>query len=97
MVVAGSGVASAQSREETARLDAHRYKDAYWQCFADEAVRALPRDMSGTDFAIYIKGRCLSEPNQFRIKMAGYLGIKFPDVAAAERINSADWAITKGD
>ena len=87
--------ANAQAREETARLEAHQYKEAYSQCLGNETVQALPRSMSGSDFTIYIKGRCLNERNQFWTKLAAYLSIQFPNVAMAVHFKEADGAITK--
>ena len=81
--------------EEQARLTVRRFKDIYLQCLSNEAIKVLPRNMSGSDFVIYIKGRCLDEANQFRITMANYLDIKHPDSASATHINSADRAISE--
>ena len=38
-------------------------------------IKALPRNMSGSDFRIYIKDRCLDEANQYRTTMTDYLDI----------------------
>src|SRR5947209_4019340 len=81
--------------EEQARLTIQCFKSIYWQCLSNEAVKVLRRDMSGSDFDIYINGRCLDEANQLRITIADYLRIKHPDSAAATNINSADWAISE--
>ena len=94
-IVLASRYANAQSREETARLEAHQYKEAYWQCLSNETAQALPRNMSGSDFTIYIKSRCLNERNQFWTKMAAYLSIQFPNVAMAVHFKEADGAIAK--
>jgi hypothetical protein len=94
-VLIGAGVPAAGADQEQARLIAHRAKDVYWQCLAHETVRALPRKMSGSDFEIYIKGRCLDEAKQFRIKMADFLSIAHPEMGTANHISSADWAISK--
>ena len=87
--------ANAQSQGETARLEAGRSKEAYSQCLGNETTQALPRNMSGSDFTIYIKDRCLNERNQFWTKMAAYLNIQFPNVAMAVHFKEADGAITK--
>jgi len=81
--------------EEQARLTTNRFKSVYWQCLSNEAIKVLPRNMSGSDFRIYIKGRCLDEANQFRLTMADYLDIKHPDSAAATHISSADRALSE--
>ena len=102
MVQAAVGVASAPSgtgtstiQEEQARLTIQRFKGIYLKCLSDEAIKVLSRNMSSSDFEIYIKGRCLDEANLLRITMADYWGFKHPDSAAAARINSADWAISE--
>src|SRR3954453_3500247 len=69
------------ANEEQARFTVRRFKDIYLQCLSNEAIKVLPRNMSGSDFRIYIKDRCLDEANQFRITMADYLDIKHPDSA----------------
>ena len=62
---------------------------------SNEAIKVLPQNMSGSDFRIYIKDRCLDEANQFRLTMADYLDVKHPDSAAATHISSADRAISE--
>jgi len=78
---------------EAARLATHRFKDAYWNCLAQEAVKALPRKMAGSDFVIFIKGRCLDEVKQFRIALVDYLAIKHPDVQMPTHLMAADQTI----
>lgn len=90
-----SGYANAQSREETARLEAHQNKEAYSQCLGNETAQAVPKDMSRSDFTNYIKGRCLNERNQFWTKMAAHLSIQFPNVVMAAHFKEADVAVAK--
>jgi hypothetical protein len=94
-LVFAAGLPVMGANEEQARLAVRRFKDIYLQCLSNEAIKVLPQNMSGSDFEIYIKGRCLDEANQFRITMADYLDIKYPDSAAATHINSADRAISE--
>src|SRR3954451_6283133 len=81
--------------EEQARLTVRHFKDIYLQCLSNEAIKVLPRNMSGAEFRVYIKDQCLDEANQFRSTMADYLDIKYPDGAAATHITSADRAISE--
>jgi hypothetical protein len=81
--------------EEQARLTVRRFKDIYLQCLSNEAIKVLSRNMSGSDFRLYIKDRCLDEANQFRLTMAHYFDVKHSDSAAATHIGSADRAISE--
>jgi|tagenome__1003787_1003787.scaffolds.fasta_scaffold20807064_2 hypothetical protein len=94
-LVFAAGLPVMGADEEQARLTVRRFKDIYLQCLSNEAIKALPRNMSGSDFRIYIKERCLDEANQFRLTMADYLDIKHPDSAAATHISSADRALSE--
>jgi hypothetical protein len=40
--------------EEQARLAIRRFKELYVQCLSNEAIKVLPRNMSGSDFENYI-------------------------------------------
>jgi hypothetical protein len=81
--------------EEQARLAIRRFKELYVQCLSNEAIKVVPRNMTGSDFKNYIKGRCLDEANLFRITTADYWSFKHPDSAAATRTNLADPAISE--
>src|SRR3954464_2243928 len=94
-LVFAAGLPVMGADEEQARLTVRRFKDIYLQCLSNEAIKALPRNMSGSDFRVYIRDRCLDEANQFRLTMADYLDIRHSDSAAATHISSADRAISE--
>jgi hypothetical protein len=75
-------------------LAAQRFKEIYWKCLADEAVRVLPRNMSAPDFVIYIKGRCPDQRQQFRVALVDYLALRHSDVAMSDHFSAADYAIS---
>jgi hypothetical protein len=94
-LVFAAGLPVMGANEEQARLTTNHVKSIYWQCLSNEAIKALPQNMSRSDFEIYIKGRCLDEANQFRITMADYWGLKHANTAAATHTNPADRAISE--
>jgi len=67
--------------------------DAYWQCLAVETKRNFTRNLSGTDFELFIRGTCKDEAQRFRVAMIDYLALKFPQISAAMHFSSADTAI----
>ena len=94
-LVLAAGLPVMGADEEQARLAVRRFKELYVQCLSNEAIKVLPRNMTGSDFENYIKGRCLDEANLFRVTMADYWSFKHPDSAAATRTNPADPAISE--
>src|SRR3954453_5472478 len=94
-LVFAAGLPVMGADEDQARLTVGRFQGIYLQCLSNEAIKVLSGNIYGSDFEIYIKGRCLDEANQFRKTMADYLDIKSPNSAAATHINSADRAISE--
>jgi hypothetical protein len=84
---------TAAADQEAARAMAHQFKEVYWKCLADEAVRILPRKMPASDFVIYIKGRCPDEKKSFRVALVDYFAIRHPEIGAGEHLASADYAV----
>jgi hypothetical protein len=78
---------------DNGRAVAHQFKEAYWNCLAQETVRVLPRKMAGPDFLVFIQGRCPDERKQFRTALVDFLAREFPTIAAQTHLSEADRAI----
>jgi hypothetical protein len=88
-----ASVTAGYADAESARALTHQLKDKYWNCLAAEGVQALPRKMSGQDFVIFIRGRCLDQLKHFRIALVDYLALKHPDVEMRAHLAAADQVI----
>lgn len=82
LLSAMAGASAAQDADSVqARQTAHQYKEKYLQCLADESASALQRKMDAQEFAVFIKGRCLTEVKQFRVALIDYiLALKRPEL-----------------
>jgi hypothetical protein len=68
-------------------------RDAYWNCLAREYPRDSNRKMPEQEFGALIAAACASERQNFRVALAGYLGIQFPDKDADANLTTANDAI----
>jgi hypothetical protein len=77
--------------------DAHRRalagRDSYWNCLAQEYVQDSGKNLSGQDFTQRIASVCLSERQNFRVTLVGYLSLQFPDAEAGAHLTMANNAI----
>jgi hypothetical protein len=77
--------------------DAHRRalagRDSYWNCLAQEYVQDSGKNLSGQDFTQRIASICLSERQNFRVTLVGYLSLQFPDAEAGAHLTTANNAI----
>lgn len=77
--------------------NSHKYaisgRDAYWQCLAEESVKAIAAAITAQDFKLLIEGSCAGQRQQFRVQMADYMGMMYPDVPVQTNLTAADNAI----
>jgi hypothetical protein len=65
----------------------------YWRCLASEVVAMLPTKMSGQDFSVYVKGKCLAEQQSFRAALTAYFAKTMPSKTDADHRTAADLVI----
>jgi hypothetical protein len=56
-LVFAAGLPVMGADKEQARLTVRRFKDIYLQCLSNEAIKVLPRNMSGSDFRFTVLQR----------------------------------------
>jgi hypothetical protein len=71
---------------ETAHQWALKTKDALVACWQQEVQAKLAAKMKPEDFALYAKGACNREAQDFRVPFVDYLAMKFPDVDNATHL-----------
>jgi hypothetical protein len=76
-----------------ARRQALAGRDSYWKCLAQEYVQDSGEHLSGQDFTQRIASVCPSERQNFRVTLAGYLSLQFPDAEASAHLTTANNAI----
>jgi len=87
--------ASAAVADETD--DAHRLavsaRNDYWNCLAREFPRESNKSLSEQDFGALIGSACPSERQSFRVALADFLGLQFPNNEADANMTTANNAI----
>ena len=77
--------------------DAHRQalagRDSDWNCLAQQYTRDDSNKMSEPDFTSLLASVCPSERQNFRVSLADYLVLQFPDVDAGAHLTTANHAI----
>ena len=77
--------------------DAHRLavsgRDDYWNCLAREFPRESNKRLSEQDFGALIASACPSERQNFRVALAEFLRLQFPNNEADANMTTANNAI----
>ena len=65
-----------QADIEKAQQAAHFYAAEFEKCLVTEVRRLILTNISSQDFALLIKGSCLTEKNKFLVPLVDYIAMK---------------------
>ena len=85
-------IIAAEASQERSQMAAERFD--YWRCLASEVVATLPTKISGEEFAVYVKEKCLTEGQRFRSALTAYFAKTMPSETTVDHMMSADLVIS---
>jgi hypothetical protein len=85
-------IIAAEASQERSQVAAQRF--SYWRCLASAVVATLPTRISGEEFAVYVKEKCVTEGQRFRSALTAYFAKTMPSKTTVDHMMSADLVIS---
>ena len=84
IVIAGVLCGFTEDDIRKAAQASQKAQEGFAACLQTEAQDKIRLKMTSTDVALYLKGKCMKEAQEFRVPFMDFLAMKFPDAPFAQ-------------